>query len=102
MSDLTDYDLDEDFDKMADPHFYDVSLCFNFMDFDDCITFEMVADGEVEDKLALVESVIEGYGGISEMDDGTIINLKQFVTAHVLETNERKTSKVKSKFNIVH
>jgi hypothetical protein len=102
MDDLSDYDLDDDFDNYTEPHFYDVSLCFTFMDFDDCITFEMVADGDVEDKLALVESVIEGYGGISEMEDGTIVNLKQFVTAHVIETNDRKKSKVKSKFNIVH
>jgi len=102
MDDLSDYDLDDNFDNYADAHFYDVSLCFNFMDYDDCITFEMVADGEVEDKLALVESVIEGYGGISEMGDGTIVNLKQFVTAHVVESKGRKTSKVKSKFNIVH
>ena len=41
MDDLSDYDLDDNFDNYADAHFYDVSLCFNFMDYDDCITFEM-------------------------------------------------------------
>jgi|JYMV01.1.fsa_nt_gi hypothetical protein len=99
---LDEYDLDEDFNEYADARFYDVSLCFTFMEMDDCITFEMVADGEVEDKISLVEAVIEGYGGVVEMDDGTIMNLKSYVNAFVIESTERKKSTVKSKFNIVH
>jgi hypothetical protein len=102
MADITEYDLDEGFKDYEEPRFYDVSLCFTFMEMDDCITFEMVADGEVEDKISLVEAVIEGYGGVVEMDDGTIMNLKSYVNAFVIESTERKTSTVKSKFNIVH
>jgi len=102
MDDLSEYDLDEDFDEYADARFYDVSLCFTFMDMDDCITFEMVSDGEVEDNVALVEAVIDGYGGVAEMDDGTIINLKRYVNAFVIESTERKSSSVKPKFKLVH
>jgi hypothetical protein len=103
MADLTDYDLDEDFNEYAEPRFYDVSLCFTFMDMDDCVTFEMVSDGEVEDKISLVEAVIEGYNGVAEMDDGTIINLKRYVNAFVIERNEpEKKITVNPAFSIVH
>jgi len=95
-------DLDENFDDYEDARFYDVSLCFDWLDLDNCVTFEMVSDGPVEDKISLVESILEGYGGIAEMDDGTIINLKRFLNAYVIEREEGKNTKVKTKFNIVH
>lgn len=102
MDDLSDYDLDEDFNNYEAPHFYNVSLCFSFMDMEDCITFEMVADGKVEDEISLVQSLIEGYDGISQMEDGTIVNLNQYVNAFVVESTDNPKHKVKSKFEIVH
>lgn len=99
---MDDIILDEGYEDYSDPRFYEVSLCFTFMEMDDCITFEMVSDGEVEDNVGLVESVIEGYGGIAEMEDGTIINLKQFVNAFVIERYAESTRNVTSKFSIVH
>jgi len=96
-------DLDDNFEDYEDARFYDVSLCFTFMDMDDCVTFEMVSDGAIDDKISLVEAVIDGYGGIAEMDDGTIINLKRYVNAFVIESNapEKKIT-VNPAFSIVH
>lgn len=103
MDDLTDYNLDDGFDHFEQTVYYEVSLCFTFMDMDDCITFEMVADGDVEDDIALVESVIDGYNGISQMEDGTIVNLKQFVNAFVVKLDDdTKNNKVNSRFTLLH
>jgi hypothetical protein len=101
--DLTDVEtLGDNFEDYEDARFYDVSLCFDFMDMDSCITFEMVSDGEIDDNISLLEAVIDGYGGVAEMDDGTIINLKRYVNAYVIESTDRSKRAVKSKFNIVH
>jgi len=95
-------EIDNEYENYEDARFYDVSLCFTFMEMDDCITFEMVSDGEIEDKVGLIESLIENYNGVAEMDDGTIINLNRYVNAFVTEAADRKDSLVRSKFEIVH
>jgi hypothetical protein len=97
-------DLDDDYSEYENATFYDVSLCFEWLVDDSCITFEMVVDGPIEDSIGLIEGVIEGYGGVAEMSDGTIINLTQYVNAYVVEVekDKKKGKQIKSKFNIVH
>jgi hypothetical protein len=102
MSDQNSDPLDTDFSDYKDARFYDVSLCFTFMDMDDCVTFEMVSDGKMHDKASLVQALIEGYGGVAEMEDGTIINLKQYVNAWVVETEENAPPKSTSRFSVLH
>ena len=102
MSDQEDIIVDDNYDNYENPIFYDVSLCFTFMDMDDCVTFEMVSDGEIEDNIALVDHVIDGYNGVAEMEDGTIINLRRYVNAFVVKSDDQSTKPVNSKFTLVH
>ena len=69
---------------MKEPMGYNVSLCFEWMNWDSCMTFEIVSDGPIQSKAEIVKDLIEAWGGIVEMEnDGTVINLKNFKTAYV-------------------
>ena len=59
------------------------------MNWDSCLTFEIVTDGEIENKVEMVKDLIASWGGIVEMeDDGTVVNLKQFKTAYVTPSKQ--------------
>lgn len=72
-------------DEINDPKMWSVSLCFDWMDMDSCMSFEIAVDGDITDKIAIVESLIAAWGGVCEMANGTIVNLTQFKTAYVSE-----------------
>tara|TARA_B100000929_G_scaffold244652_1_gene202697 strand:+ start:79 stop:384 length:306 start_codon:yes stop_codon:yes gene_type:complete len=77
-------------EDMEEPKGYNVSLCFEWMNWDSCLTFEIVTDGAISDKVAMVKDLIDSWGGIVEMeDDGTVVNLKQFKTAYVTPSNKK-------------
>ena len=84
-------------EDMKAPIGYNVSLCFEWKDWDSCVTFEIVSDGPIKSKVEIVKDLLNSWGGIVEMEnDGTIINLSNFKTAYVTEnktipsTNEPK------------
>ncbi len=69
---------------MDEPIGYNVSLCFGWMDWDSCLTFEIVTDGQIKNKVEMVRDLIDSWGGIVEMEgDGTVVNLTQFKTAYI-------------------
>ena len=73
-------------EEMKHPMGYNVSLCFEWKDWDSCVTFEIVSDGPIKDKVEIVKDLLNSWGGIVEMkNDGTIINLNNFKTAYVTE-----------------
>lgn len=73
---------------MEEPIGYNVSLCFGWMDWDSCLTFEIVTDGRITNKVEMVKDLIDSWGGIVEMeDDGTVVNLREFKTAYVTPSN---------------
>tara|TARA_B100000959_G_scaffold270114_1_gene316590 strand:- start:1014 stop:1316 length:303 start_codon:yes stop_codon:yes gene_type:complete len=76
-------------EEMEEPKGYNVSLCFEWMNWDSCLTFEIVTDGVIANKVDMVKDLIEAWGGVVEMeDDGTVVNLKQFKTAYVTESKK--------------
>ena len=76
-------------EDMKEPKGYNVSLCFEWMNWDSCLTFEIVTDGAITNKVDMVKDLIDAWGGIVEMeDDGTVVNLKQFKTAYVTESKK--------------
>ena len=76
-------------EDMEEPRGYNISLCFEWMNWDSCLTFEIVTDGEVRDKVSMVKDLIDSWGGIVEMeDDGTVVNLMQFKTAYVVASKK--------------
>lgn len=89
-----------------EPKGYNVSLCFEWMDFDSCMTFEIVTDGGIGNKVEMIKDLIDSWGGIVEMeDDGTIINLKQFKTAYITPSEkgwEDVDPTKKPKMRLVH
>lgn len=95
-------------DVEANP--YDVSLCFEWANFDSCITFNIEVVGNVEsegEKQALIFDLIQSYDGYAEMDDGTIINLDRFVQAWVVpgkpgEVDDTNEDKKPSYIKLVH
>jgi hypothetical protein len=58
-----------------------------FGDLDSCIEFEITVDGEVEDKAHIVQELIYAWDGIVEMEDGSIVNLKEFKQAFVFKAD---------------
>lgn len=69
---------------MDEPIGYNISLCFGWMDWDSCLTFEIVTDGQIKNKVEMVRDLIDSWGGIVEMEgDGTVVNLTQFKTAYI-------------------
>ncbi len=94
-------------EDMEEPKGYNVSLCFEWMNWDSCLTFEIVTDGAISDKVAMVKDLIDAWGGIVEMeDDGTVVNLKQFKTAYVVPSkknwNEVDPLKKPTTLRVVH
>lgn len=76
-------------ENMKNPIGYNVSLCFEWKDFDSCVTFEIVSDGPIKSKVEIIKDLISRWGGIVEMEnDGTIINLLNFKTAYVTKKDE--------------
>jgi hypothetical protein len=70
--------------EMDEPIGYNISLCFGWMDWDSCLTFEIVTDGQIQNKVEMVRDLIDSWGGIVEMEgDGTVVNLTQFKTAYI-------------------
>lgn len=63
--------------------FWEIQFRFSVNELDDCVTFEVVTDSANIDKISVVDSVLDAYGGIAEMEDGTIINMKRFVSAKI-------------------
>ena len=94
-------------EDMEEPKGYNISLCFEWMNWDSCLTFEIVTDGAISDKVAMVKDLIDAWGGIVEMeDDGTVVNLKQFKTAYVVPSkknwNEVDPLKKPTNLRVVH
>ena len=94
-------------EDMEEPKGYNISLCFEWMNWDSCLTFEIVTDGAISDKVAMVKDLIDAWGGIVEMeDDGTVVNLKQFKTAYVVPSkknwNEVDPLKKPTTLRVVH
>lgn len=88
LKELADMILeDEDDEKPSKERYrYDVSLCFAWMDFDSCITFDLELDKKMDDdgdKKALIYDLIQSYDGLAEMEDGTVVNLDRFVQSYV-------------------
>ena len=42
-------------EEMKNPMGYNVSLCFEWKDWDSCVTFEIVSDGPIKSKVEIVE-----------------------------------------------
>ena len=63
--------------------FWEIQFRFSVNELDDCVTFEVVTDSPNIDKIDMVDSVLDAYGGTAEMEDGTIINMSRFVTAKI-------------------
>jgi hypothetical protein len=74
-------------EEMNAPTEYKIQLCFVFGDLDSCIEFEITVDGEVEDKAHIVQELIYAWDGIVEMEDGSIVNLKEFKQAFVFKAD---------------
>lgn len=94
-------------DEMAEPIGYNVSLCFEWMDWDSCLTFEIVTDGQINSKVEMVKDLIDSWGGIVEMeDDGTVVNLTQFKTAYITPSkrgwDDIDPTKKPTKMRLVH
>jgi len=90
-------------EDMEEPTGYNVSLCFEWMDFDSCMTFEIVTDGNISEKIYVVEDLIDAWDGIVEMDDGTIVNLHQFKMAYVTKNEDNNVDITKKPtMQIVH
>lgn len=71
-------------EEMKNPIGYNVSLCFEWKNFDSCVTFEIVSDGPIKSKVEIIKDLLNRWGGIVEMEnDGTIVNLMNFKTAYV-------------------
>jgi len=85
--------IEVELDDMSDPTEYKIHLCFVFGDLDSCIEFEITVDGEVKDKAQLVEELIYAWDGIVEMEDGSIINLKEFKQAFVFKADDAEVPK---------
>tara|TARA_B110000495_G_C22916964_1_gene535662 strand:- start:539 stop:838 length:300 start_codon:yes stop_codon:yes gene_type:complete len=93
-------------EEMEEPRAYNISLCFDWHDFDSCMTFEIVVDGSIGNKVEMVKDLIDAWGGIVEMeDDGTIVNLREFKKAYVTESEggwEKADPTKKPKMRLVH
>lgn len=80
-------------EEMKDPVEYKIHLCFVFGDLDSCIEFEITTDGEIKDKAQIIDELIYAWDGIVEMEDGSIINLKQFKQAFVFKADDADVPK---------
>ena len=67
--------------------FWEIQFRFSVNEMDDCVTFEVVTDSANIDKISVVDSVLDAYGGIAEMEDGTIINMSRFVSAKIRQVD---------------
>ena len=43
-------------EEMEEPRAYNISLCFDWHDFDSCMTFEIVVDGSIGNKVEMVKT----------------------------------------------
>jgi len=89
-------------EEMNAPTEYKIQLCFVFGDLDSCIEFEITVDGEVKDKARIVQELIYAWDGIVEMEDGSIVNIKEFKQAFVFKLDEKsRTSDANKVLHIV-
>ena len=70
-------------DQLKDPTDHTVYFCYSYNNMNSCVEFEITIDGAVKNKVGLIESIIATYGEWVELNDGSIVNLTQFVQAFV-------------------
>ena len=68
--------------NITNPINYIITYCLD-EDKESCVEYEIVVDGEISNKPAMVFEHLESIPYIVEMPDGTMINLKQFKYAYI-------------------
>lgn len=87
-------------EDMGNPKDYSIRLCFDFNK-TKCLEFLTTTDGYVKDKKNIVQQMIYAWGGITVLDDGTVVNLEEFKVATVTLLDDVGQSKRKSPLTII-